>query len=274
MKAMLDIKKISRLSELNELKQQYFNQSTAPLDGMWHFGFVSMSDHFGFYERDKLVGYCCINGDGYLLQYYLAPVAKTNSDELFNLMAEGKSSVSDKINGAFVSTAEPEYMSLSLDNSESFKVNALMYHQNEHPLSSSFPCIEMTLATQDQLTELVEFASEAIGAPKEWLTGYYGNLIQRQELWTYRKGGYVVAAGECRRFDEYQTGYADLGIIVAHNERGKGLATRILRFLIQYANSDGLTVICSTESANTGAKKAIAKAGLVSKNRIVQFDFK
>lgn len=46
---MLDIKKITTLNDLSELKTTYFSESTAPLDGMWHFGFVPMSDHFGFY---------------------------------------------------------------------------------------------------------------------------------------------------------------------------------------------------------------------------------
>jgi len=38
--AMLDIKKITTLSDLSKLKSAYFADSTAPLDGMWHFGFV------------------------------------------------------------------------------------------------------------------------------------------------------------------------------------------------------------------------------------------
>lgn len=37
---MLDIKKITTLSDLSKLKSAYFADSTAPLDGMWHFGFV------------------------------------------------------------------------------------------------------------------------------------------------------------------------------------------------------------------------------------------
>ena len=82
---MLDIKKISTLSDLSELKTAYFAESTAPLDDMWHFGFVPMSDHFGFYENGNLVGYCVLNGKGYLLQFYLAPTASTHIDELVHL---------------------------------------------------------------------------------------------------------------------------------------------------------------------------------------------
>ncbi|WP_286302836.1 GNAT family N-acetyltransferase [Vibrio apostichopi] len=274
---MLDIKKITTLSDLSELKTAYFADSTAPLDGMWHFGFVPMSDHYGFYENDKLVGYCVLNGDGYLLQFFLAPTASANIADLFILIIENNSSVIGEVKGAFVSTAEPQYLSLCMDNTGSFKVNSLMYRQDQETNSSRnsdrIEDIEMTLAKEEQLDKLVEFASSAIGAPKEWLTGYYGNLIARQELWGYWENDSVLATGECRKFDEHQTQFADLGMIVAQAERGKGLATRVLNFLTQYANSQGLEAICSTESSNIGAQKAIARAGLSSKNRILQFDF-
>ncbi|WP_373951810.1 GNAT family N-acetyltransferase [Vibrio pomeroyi] len=274
---MLDIKKISTLSDLSELKTAYFAESTAPLDGMWHFGFVPMSDHYGFYENDILVGYCVLNGEGYLLQFYLAPTASANIADLFTLTIENNSSVIGEVKGAFVSTAEPQYLSLCMDNTESFKVNAMMYRQNQESDASRhsgrIEDIEMTLATKEQLDKLVEFASSTIGAPKEWLTGYYSNLIARQELWGYWENESVLATGECRKFDEHQTQFADLGMIVAQAERGKGLAKRVLNFLTQHANSQGLEAMCSTEGSNIGAQKAIARAGLSSKNRILQFDF-
>ncbi|MGI9874164.1 GNAT family N-acetyltransferase [Vibrio chagasii] len=275
---MLDIKIITTLSDLNELKTAYFGDSTAPLDGMWHFGFVPMSDHYGFYENDILVGYCVLNGEDYLLQFFLTPTASANIADLFTLIIENNSSVIGEVKGAFVSTAEPQYLSLCMDNTESFiKVNAMMYRQNQESDASRhsgrIEDIEMTLATEEQLNTLVEFASSAIGAPKEWLTGYYSNLIARQELWGYWENESVLATGECRKFDEHQTQFADLGMIVAQAERGKGLATRVLNFLTQHANRQGLEAICSTESSNIGAQKAIARAGLSSKNRILQFDF-
>ncbi|MFS1860490.1 GNAT family N-acetyltransferase [Vibrio lentus] len=270
---MLDIKKISSLSDLSELKSAYFTESTAPLDGMWHFGFVPMSDHFGFYKNGKLVGYCVLNGEGYLLQFFLTATANANIADLFTLIIENNSSVIGEVKGAFVSTAEPQYLSLCLDNTESFKVNALMFRQRPTAVANNIENVEMTLATEEQLDQLVEFASSAIGAPKEWLTGYYGNLIARQELWGYWKSNSILATGECRKFDEHQTQFADLGMIVAQAERGKGLATRVLNFLTQHATSQGLEAMCSTESSNIGAQKAIIRAGLSSKNRILQFDF-
>lgn len=270
---MLEIKNIESLGDISKLKKQYFSQSTAPLDGMWHFGFVPMSDHFGFYENSCLVGYCCINGEGYMLQFYLSPAAKTKATELFSFIAQQNSDVIGDVNGAFVSTAESEYLSLCLDNSSSFKVNALMYQQNSLLKTETIKPIGMKLAELDQLDKFVKFAAANIGAPEQWLSEYFGNLIERQELLGYWGNDKLLATGECRLFDEYQIEYADLGMIVAESERGKGIATLVLKNLINQATIKGLKPICSTESSNIGAQKAIARAGLVSSNRIIQFDF-
>lgn len=270
---MLDIKPIENLEEISTLKQAYFAQSTAPLDGMWHFGFVPMSTHFGFYEQEILVGYCCINGEGYMLQFYLSNDAKMDAKELFTLIAEQNSSIIGAVNGAFVSTAEPQYLSLSLDNASAVKVNSLMYKQKEASKQSINPEFELKLAESEQLEQFVEFAATTIGAPEQWLTGYFGNLINRKELFGYWSENELIATGECRLFDEYQTGYADLGMIVAQSQRGKGIATQLLKWLVNSANQRGLTPICSTESSNVGAQKAIKRAGLSSSNRIVQVEF-
>lgn len=268
---MIQIKKVESIAQLSELKQQYINQTTAPLDGMWLTGFVPMARHFGFYANEELVGFCCINDDGYLLQFYLCPQHRDQASLLFDSIITRNNAPVGKINGAFVSTAEPQYLSYCLDSFSSFKVNALMYHLGEKttvPASS----LKLTLVKAEQLTELIEFAKNAIGAPEEWLTGYYTNLINRQELFGLWQEDRLVAAGESRGYDEYQTDYADLGMIVAKSERGKGLATSVLKQLVTITKAKGLKPICSTEKTNIGAQKAIGRAGFFSGNRIIQFD--
>ncbi|MGF1753136.1 GNAT family N-acetyltransferase [Vibrio makurazakiensis] len=273
---MIEIKNISELSVLNELKREYFSSTTAPIDGMWHFGFVPMSAHYGFYENEELVGFCCINSDGYLLQYFLSQAALTQTDVLFAQLIdrENEGAVIGEVKGAFVSTAETQFLSLSLDHAGSTNVNSLMYQVRKGTRSVPLPDIDLQLATSEHLSELVDFAVETLGAPKEWLSGYFGNLVARKELWAYWVQGEVVATGECRLNDEFQTNTADLGMIVAKNQRGKGVATRILQKLASYAQRKGLLAICSTESANIGAQKSISKAGFIAQNRIVQVNFK
>lgn len=267
---MIQIRELESLEPLGELKRMYIRQTTAPLDGMWLSGFVPMATHYGFYDNTKLVGFCCVNDDGYLLQFFLTPQYQNVSSHLFESILRSDSE--PKINGAFVSTAEPHSLSLCLDHFSAFEVNALMYQQETEP-SEQVQHTPLALVTIDaaQLSEAVEFAKVSIGAPEEWLTGYYTNLINRQELFGLWENDRLVATGESRGYDEYQTEYADLGVIVAESERGKGLATRILRQLVVMNDGKGLKSICSTEKTNLAAQKAIGRAGFFASNRIIQF---
>ena len=131
----------------------------------------------------------------------------------------------------------------------------------------------MTVAKSEQLSEMVDFAKINVGAPEQWLTGYYTNLINRRELFGFWQNGRLLAAGESRGYDEYQTDYADLGVIVDESARGNGLATNVLKQLTIITEDKGLKPILSTEKNNIGAQKAISRAGFFAGNRIVQFDF-
>lgn len=270
---MIDIKEIDSVEALTELKQKYLEQVVAPLDGMWLFGFVPLAQHFGFYRDNQLIGFCCVNNDGYLLQFYLSPQYNTQVGSLFTRIIEQDSSVIGHVKGAFVSTAEPRYLSLCLDNYSSFNVNALMYQMREHPSRQKPTPLNMLKAMDNHLSQFVEFAKTSIGAPEEWVTGYYANLISREELFGYWENNQLIASGECRRFNDFQKEYADLGMIVLPVERGRGLATRVMSFLVKHAQQSNLTPICSTEKANIGAQKAISKSGLVDEHRIIQFEF-
>ena len=76
---MMQTRKVESTKQLSELKARYMDQTTAPLDGMWLCGFVPVSTHFGFYDDDKLVGFCCLNEEGYLLQFLLCPEYQAQS---------------------------------------------------------------------------------------------------------------------------------------------------------------------------------------------------
>jgi len=270
---MINIQHIASLNDLSERKQAYFQHATAPLDGMWHFGFVPMAKHFGFYANNNLAGFCCINEEAYMLQFYLQPDYQRHSQQIFTLIAQQNSSIIGDVKGAFVSTAEPHYLSLCFDNSIEFKVNALMYQHAIETNDKLNECVELQLTTMAQLTEFVQFAVANIGAPEQWLNDYYANLIERNELFGYWHNKQLIAAGECRLFDHFQTEYADIGVIVSQSERGQGIAKKVLSTLVKHADKLGLIAMCSTENSNVAAQKAISSVGFLTNNRIVQFEF-
>ena len=259
------------MGDLRELKKEYMNRTTTALDGMWLTGFVPMAKHFSLYREDKLFGYFCLNDEGYLLQYILDPIHDSQMSKVFKMILETNTSVAGQIKGAFCSTCEPNFISVCLDHFSYHKVNALMYSESK-PVQKDEEKLELILLTEEFLDAVVIFVNEAIGAPKEWLSGYYSNLIKRDELYSYLDREKIVAIGECRGFDEYQTQYGDLGVIVSPGERGKGLAAKVLLGLRSIAKDKGLISICSTTLENIGAQKAITRAGFAAGHRIIQFE--
>jgi GNAT superfamily N-acetyltransferase len=238
-----------------------------------------MAIHFAFYDDDddddddELVGFFCINDEGYLLQFFLDEQHQCQSPQLFDAVLQGAYSAAGQINGAFVSTAKPRYLSLCLDRFSKCDVNALMYQRDGAPRKqdSQEDALAIVPIGSLQLAQAVEFAAASIGAGAGWLNGYYGNLINRQELFGVWKGDRLIATGESRGFDDYQTEYVEVGMIVAESERGRGLATQIMRRLVAMNDARGLKSICSTEKTNIAAQKAIGRAGFFASNRIVQF---
>lgn len=270
---MLDLKQLDSQDELSDLKQAYLSQVVAPLDGMWLCGFVPQATHFGVYSKGSVVGYYCLNDEGFMLQFYLAPAYQDQATTLFSSLFDGGNLQVCDANGAFVSTAEPQFLSYCLDHFSSFEVNALMYqlaNSDEVPSNRELSILGEALNSK-QLNEAVSFAHSAIGAPREWLQGYFLNLIERQELFGAWTEGRLIATGECRGYDSYQTDYADVGMIVGEQDRGKGLATRVLKDLVVIARRRELKPICSTEKSNIAAQKAIVRSGFVAQHRILKF---
>ena len=265
----MQVRKMESTEPLRPFKEQYIRQATAPLDGMWLCGFVPMATHFGLYDDSELAGFFCVNDEGFLLQFFVAEGFRQRSSELFGRILQDGAAPVGPIRGAFVSTAEPLYLSLCLDLFSKFEVNALMYQHTGAPQPESD--LELTVLQLDHLSEAIDFAIDSIGAPEDWLRGYYTNLIERRELFGLWQDDRLVAAGESRGYDEYQVGYADVGIIVAKSERGRGLATRVLRQLVRDNEARGLESICSTESTNLAAQKAIGRAGFFAGHRILRF---
>ncbi|WLQ12124.1 GNAT family N-acetyltransferase [Hahella aquimaris] len=271
---MLKITPIENNDSLTPLKIAYLKGCVAPLDGMWLNGFLPFSQHLGLFDGDTLAGYACVNSEGYVLQLFL-PSSHQNqyAPTLRRILEQGGKDYS-KIAGAFVSTAEPAYLSACLDVFNSFQVNVLMYEYDikaagTHKLSDQLP---MEFASTEQLSEFVAFTAHNIQAPEEWLNYYLGGLIERRQLLGYWRDGELVASGEMRHDPTFQADSVDIGVIVAREHRKQGIAGKVIRTLASRIRETQRRPICSTERENIAAQTAIARAGFVSRHRIVRFD--
>ena len=97
---MMQVKKSESADHLTGLKKQYMQHTTAPLDGMWLCGSVPMASHFGFCEDSELVGFFCVNDEGYLLQFFMNQKYQCQSSQLFESILHRDDSPTGEIKGA------------------------------------------------------------------------------------------------------------------------------------------------------------------------------
>ncbi len=263
---MIEVKELASPDEVKDLKQAYLSSLPAPLDGMWESGFIAAAPHWEIRFRGERAGYYCVSEEGQLLQLHVIDALANHARELFSHV-----SAAPEIKSAIVSTAEPVYLSLCLDLQKRVGVHTYLYHDHdrtEESADAGFGAVE-----HDDLDVVEEFQRASLDADLgAWLTGYLRNLQARGELFALRRDGELVGTGECRVSDT-QPPYADLGVIVSRSQRGRGIATHILRQLKAHAYRRELEPICSTTVGNPGAQKAIVRAGFVSRHRILEVGF-
>ena len=233
---------------------------------MWQ-SFVAAADHYSILGGNKLVGYCVVNAENKLLQFSTDDI---DNDSGFFVLAVAELNVK----GAVVATCEPSYLTLCRGHfNEPPAEIALMYHVDADrsggpavfPEGSTFRPV-----TASELEASVEFGVAAIGGDPAWLREYFTERIHGEELFGLWQADALIATGECRP-SSLQSPYADVGMIVSPDQRGRGIATNILRWLIQQCRDRQLTAICSTESGNLASQKAIERSGFVNYHRILEF---
>lgn len=245
----------------------YLLTTATALDGMWENAFLPMAEHWEIEQNEQCIGFCSVNSDGKMLGFVCYDT--TLQRRVFTSCLETL-----RASGAFVSTAEPAYLSLCSDHQSSMTVHALMYEEsNVDPTDyPAPPGMEFRVAVPNDLDDAVSFGVAAIKADRGWLSGYFDERITKAELFGLWNGTELVATGECR-ISPNQSSIADVGMIVGVQHRKQGLATLMLQKLRHAGRRRGLKSICSTESGNVGAQKAIERAGYISQHRILQFSF-
>ncbi len=252
---------------LADHKTEYTRQLSHPLDGMW-MTFMSFGTHYAILNGEKIVGYSIVNQEGMILQFYA--LKQSAAQDMFEEMLAAL-----PIKGGHVSTFEGMFMSLCLDHHEQVTSSTLLYHWEEEELEPSTPHpkgADFTPLTVDDLDTAVSFGIASIGADPDWLRGYFADLISKRELFGLRQAGELIATGEYRA-NASRDGVVDLGMIVLPEHRGQSLGTAVLKLLLQHCTEQGLQPICSTESGNMAARKAIEQAGFVAAHRLLTVHF-
>ena len=243
-------------SEIQDLKGRWQRSLHAQQDGMWE-TLTNLARDIVILKNDKIIGYASIDDTDCLLQFYLVESCLHQGNKILLDLARDQ-----QVERALVGTHNPIFLSAILPVHKTLKVHTLLF-QDSVAIHSDDSFGHMQLAKEENLDDLVEFYHVSMDGPKEWLSGYLGNLIQRSELYFLNKGQEIIGGCEVRKSDS-NADYADLGMVVSPAHRKKGLGTWLLGKAKSIALTQNKKPICSCEAENMGSLKAIEQNGFRS----------
>ncbi|GJM33778.1 MAG: hypothetical protein DHS20C18_27790 [Saprospiraceae bacterium] len=255
-------------TDLSMLRPQLYSTLSIPLDGMWD-QIIHQSNLWSIFQKNKLIGYYSLDGEGRLIHFFLLPEYVVESQDIFRQVIQEHA-----IKTGLTFTNHPQYLSLSLDICTKVQVHSYLFtdgHQ-EASVLPQFEGLDFTLVQLQDLDAVVAFGVTNVGAPAEWLKSYFENLINKEELFKLSSDRDIMGTCEVRG-NTYQPQIADLGAITAQQHRKKGVGTFLLGQAKAISIQRKLIPICSCEASNIGSRKMIERVGFGSWHRILEIKY-
>ena len=255
-------------NERQRMMDDYLGALVAPMDGMWESAVIAQAAFWDIQDRARRAGYFCLGSDNELLRFHLVEDYQARAGEIFRWVVSTYG-----IRQAVTSTIEPPYFSLCLDAQVSVALHSYLFrdHTRIEPPSGLSASVFRN-AEKSELDEITRFYRANTEGSGKWIEAFVNKRLDRQELFGMYDRGALAATGECIP-SQTQPPYADVGMVVAHAYRGRGLGSSMLMRLKKYCYAAGWRPICSCAADNRASKKAIEKAGFISEHRMVTMTF-
>lgn len=267
---MIEIREKNPEENWQAIRQQFYSSLTMPLDGMWDEIIHDSASLWGFYDGDKVVGYCSVDEDKSLLSFYLDEIYQERQKAGFErvLFKLG-------VNQALVSTTNPDFLIMSLEKSRKMAVHSHLFEDDQVvslPSPAYLASTDFRIDPINNVPKLVDYCAKNMGADPEWLKQYITRLVDRKEIFALCEKEEIIGTFEVRKSTN-QEGIADLGVIVAEEYRSKGIGSFLMSKAKEQCYLQDLTPICSCEQENIASKKMIENAGFLSNNMILKITF-
>ena len=242
----------------------YLAQLVAPMDDMWAV-FADMAAPHALMMGEQVVGSCSVDEEGQLLRFYVQPRFQHHATALLRMALRELEAAR-----VIVCTLDPCYLSAALDLATKVESHTLLFAPVTEPEGPGLQGLVRGDSGDHQ--RIIDFQAEALGAPRDVLDFYVRKRLDRQEMLLFEQGSELLSVGELRR-DQQQPGIAHVGMVVHAEQRGKGIASRMLSSLVTRSRAEGLAPHCSTEVTNLAARRAIERAGFRANHRLLRVEF-
>ena len=257
--------KITDTNILSHLKAEWQKSLVAPQDDMWE-SFTDSATHWEISHKDKIIGYACVNDENCLLQFFVLPICMPKGVSILKQFIDHQN-----IASAMIGTNNPMSLSIAMHIQKSVKVHTYLFTDilktETDKVDGTFRVVE-----SQELETIVDFYHESIGAPKGWLNGYLGNLVEKSEVFVLTNGDKILGACEIRK-SESNPKVAGVGMVVSSEHRKKGIGTFLLGKAKEKAIAWNRLPICSCEKDNVGSLKSIERNGFRSMHQMLLITF-
>jgi len=258
--------RVSNNNELSILKNEWLATLSNPQDGMWDI-FRDNGIHWKIVSDKEIIGYAIINEDDELLQFYISSRFISKGEIIFKSFIDKV-----KVKTGIIGTNNLIFLSIALNFVKDLKVNTYLFRAN-YKVNIDEKEGVLKACKKEDIDRIVNFYNYSMGAPKEWLMGYIGNLINKTEIFSLENNSEIIGACEVRNSNSAPS-FADIGMVVSPDFRRKGYGTYLLNLAKNIAIEKGKTPICSCEKDNVGSVKSIQNCGFVSNYQLLTIDFK
>lgn len=216
-------------------------------------------------ESERL-GYCCTDGEGTLLQFYVADDHIGSAEQALALVLEER-----QCHRALVLTRDRLPLSLFLDLMRSVRVKCHVFEEGPHlPYPSDVvPKLSFRQATPADVPAI----RAACGDFHDFLHYTLESSIVGGDIYVLRSGDRVLGTGVIGA-REFHPPYVDIGMCVDPRYRRQGVGTEILVRLRWVCREHGWIAGASCQSTNIASKRTLERAGMVARDRVLECTFK
>ncbi|MBD3422494.1 MAG: GNAT family N-acetyltransferase [Chitinivibrionales bacterium] len=258
---MFAIVKVNSRAEIADMRRIYARTLAGGQEGYLE-ELIDDAGPFHILCEGALCGYCCIGPDKRMCALYVRQLFIARADELLRyLVTQGY------VTGAMVSTRDRLAMSLCLDMQGRRWCQGYLFEDGAASRNPPVPLPDAIVrpAVAADLAAIESLCRHFLPEYRSWIDqGCMHVMMRNNEL---------LGIGLLQIIDTHPP-YADVGMFVAPALRRNGIGTYLVEMEKEQCRRRGLIPIAGCDYENIASRRALEKAGMVARDRMVGFEFK
>ncbi len=267
---MIDIKIIKSEDNLDEFRNLYFDSISEPQELFLELLInpykelnKNPSQKYLIRIKDIDIGYCIVNNEHIILEFYLIDNYIPICEEIFKLIL-----IKLSTRKAFCKSFDNIFLKCCITYQKRLKLEGVLFRDMiEKNVDLPHPNLYLRIGESKDFTQLSLF--------KEGFFENDGELkvfLDSKSLFCLLIDDEIIGCGIFSRIIKNRPDF-DIGMVVHPKYRRKGFGTYIINHLKNYCLENNWRPICGCAIENIGSRRTLEKAGFISKHNLIQFEF-